>query len=90
MQLVDAPRPRIPDSHPLWMTSKWLTMNVMMVDPNRVLVDTNEEPTIKMFEKLGIQCIKVCMATWYSLIPVPSPDLISVACQAGEGLGIWH
>ena len=59
MQLVDAPRPTIPDSHPLWMTSKWLSMNVMMVDPNRVLVDPNEEPTIKMFEKLGIQCIKV-------------------------------
>ena len=30
-----------------------------MVDPNRVLVDANETPIIKMFEDLGIECIKV-------------------------------
>ena len=49
----------MPDSHPLWMSSKWLSMNVLMLDPERVVVDANEEPTIKMFEKLGIKCVKV-------------------------------
>ena len=34
-------------------------MNVLMLDPERVVVDANEEPTIKMFEKLGIKCVKV-------------------------------
>ena len=59
LQMVTAPQPLIPDSHPLWMSSKWLSMNVLMLDPTRVVVDANEEPTIKMFEKLGIKCIKV-------------------------------
>ena len=59
MQVVTAPQPLIPDSHPLWMSSRWLSMNVLMLDPTRVVVDANEEPTIKMFEKLGIQCVKV-------------------------------
>ena len=62
MQLVEAPRPTMPDSHPLWFSSKWLSMNVLMLDPQRVVVDANEVPTQKMFEKLGIKCIKVCSA----------------------------
>ena len=57
---MTAPQPLIPDSHPLWMSSKWLSMNVLMLDPKRVVVDANEEPTIKMFENLGIKCVKVC------------------------------
>ena len=48
------------------MSSKWLSMNVLMLDPKRVLVDKEEEPTQKMFEKLGIQCIKVCIGIIYS------------------------
>lgn len=59
MQMVTAPEPLIPDSHPLWMSSKWLSMNVLMLDPTRVVVEADEKPTIKMFEKLGIKCIKV-------------------------------
>ena len=34
-------------------------MNVLMLDPNRVVVDKNEEPTIQMFKKLGIQTIPI-------------------------------
>ena len=56
---MEAPEPVFPDSIPLWMTSKWLSMNVLMLDPKRVLVSAFETPTQKMFEKLGIQCIKV-------------------------------
>ena len=35
-------------------------MNVLMLDPQRVVVAKTEEPIQKMFEKLGIKCIKVC------------------------------
>ena len=58
-QVVEAPNPVIPDSHPLWMSSKWLSMNVLMLDSKRVVVEAQEEPIHKMFEKLGIKCIKV-------------------------------
>lgn len=57
--IVTPPTPVIPDDHPLWMSSKWLSMNVLMLDEKRVMVDANEGPIQKMFEKLGISTIKV-------------------------------
>lgn len=39
--------------HPLWMSSKWLSMNVLMLDEKRVMVDANEATIHKMFESLG-------------------------------------
>ncbi|KAL7980078.1 hypothetical protein Chor_001346, partial [Crotalus horridus] len=53
------PLPLIPDNHPLWMSSKWLSMNVLMLDEKRVMVDANEIPIQKLFESLGISTIKV-------------------------------
>ena len=47
-KIVEAPLPLIPDSHPLWMTSKWLSMNVLMLDEKRVVVDPNEVTTVKV------------------------------------------
>ena len=57
--MVEAPEPVMPDDSPMWMSSEWLSMNVLMLDPKRVLVSAAEIPTQKTFEKLGIQCIKV-------------------------------
>ncbi|KAL7823629.1 hypothetical protein AOLI_G00330270, partial [Acnodon oligacanthus] len=57
--VVKPPMPLIPDDHPLWMSSKWLSMNVLMLDEKRVLVDANETTIQKMFENLGIKTIKV-------------------------------
>ncbi|KPP73889.1 glycine amidinotransferase, mitochondrial-like [Scleropages formosus] len=57
--VVKPPTPLIPDDHPLWMSSKWLSMNVLMLDEKRVMVDANETSIQKMFERLGIKPIKV-------------------------------
>lgn len=35
------------------MSSKWLSMNVLMLDEKRVMVDANETTIQKMFESLG-------------------------------------
>ena len=43
----------------MWMASKWLSMNVLMLDTKRVMVDSNEHTTMEMFENLGIKCIPV-------------------------------
>ena len=65
-KIVTAPKPAVPDSWPLWMTSKWLSMNTLMLDEKRVLVEKEEVPTQRMFEKLGIKCIKVSpIKTWF-------------------------
>ena len=47
-KLVEAPTPLISDSHPLWMSSKWLSMNVLMIDEKRVVVAENEVTTQKV------------------------------------------
>uniref|UniRef100_A0A670YEE1 Glycine amidinotransferase n=1 Tax=Pseudonaja textilis TaxID=8673 RepID=A0A670YEE1_PSETE len=57
--IIHPPLPLIPDNHPLWMSSKWLSMNVLMLDEKRVMVDANETPIQKLFESLGISTIKV-------------------------------
>ncbi|XP_038668886.1 glycine amidinotransferase, mitochondrial [Scyliorhinus canicula] len=57
--IVAPPSPLMPDDHPLWMGSKWLSMNVLMLDEKRVMVQKNETTIQKMFEKLGIKTIKV-------------------------------
>ena len=58
---MTVPPPTIPDEHPLWLGSKWLSMNVLMLDQKRVIVEKEEYPIQRMFEKLGIECIKVRM-----------------------------
>ena len=45
-------------------------MNTLMLDEKRVLVEKDEIPTQKMFEKLGIECIKVSQTKTVSLIRI--------------------
>ncbi len=52
--VIVPPEPLVPDSHPLWMSSKWLSMNVLMLDEKRVLVDKNETSTIKVRLRLRL------------------------------------
>ena len=52
------PESTIPDSHPLYMTSKWIHTNVLMLDESRVIVEAGEEPLIKAFESWGFKTIK--------------------------------
>lgn len=56
------------------MSSKWLSMNVLMLDPKRVMVDRDEKTIIKMFEKLGI---------------TPIPVSIRFANSLGGGFHCW-
>ena len=47
-QVIKPPTPLISDDHPLWMSSKWLSMNVLMLDPKRVVVSKYEYTTQKV------------------------------------------
>ncbi len=48
-----APQPIIPDHHPLYMTSKWINMNILMLDEKRVVVERQDEPMIAALKKWG-------------------------------------
>jgi glycine amidinotransferase len=50
-----APKPWIPDSIPLFMSSRWLTMNVLMLDQERVMVERHDEVMIKAFKDWGFK-----------------------------------
>jgi glycine amidinotransferase len=47
----------MPDSHMLYMTSKWINMNVIMLDEERVIVESEEEATIRAFRRWGFKPI---------------------------------
>jgi glycine amidinotransferase len=55
--VMAAPAPVIPDGHPLYLTSKWITMNVLMLDHDRVVVERQEEPTIVTLRRFGFTVI---------------------------------
>lgn len=48
-----SPQPIIPDGHPLYMTSKWINMNILMLDEKRVVVEYQDEPMITALKKWG-------------------------------------
>ena len=46
--IVEPPAPLMSDSHSMWLSSKWLSMNVLMLDPKRVVVEKDETTTQKV------------------------------------------
>lgn len=52
-----APRPVIPDGHPLYITSKWINMNVLMIDEERMVVEAQDEPMRRLAESWGMTAI---------------------------------
>jgi glycine amidinotransferase len=56
-EILYCPKPCIPDSHPLYMTSKWINMNIIMLDEERVIVERQEESMIRAFKEWGFKPI---------------------------------
>jgi glycine amidinotransferase len=52
--VLAAPRPVIPAAHPLYMTSPWINMNVLMLDEERVVVERQDEPMIAALKRWGM------------------------------------
>lgn len=51
------PAPCIPHDHPLYMSSRWIVMNLFMLDEERVIVEENEEPLIQELKQWGLEPI---------------------------------
>lgn len=54
-----APPPALPATHMLYMSSAWLSMNVLMLDEHRVVVEDGETPLIAMLEDWGFETVRV-------------------------------
>lgn len=55
--ILYAPEPCIPHSHTLYMTSRWINMNILMLDHERIIVEKDEETIIKAFKDFGLKPI---------------------------------
>ncbi|MEJ8821748.1 amidinotransferase [Variovorax humicola] len=54
-----APSPAVRPGHTLYMSSAWLSMNVLMLSPDTVVVETHEAEMINFFEKWGFNVVPV-------------------------------
>jgi glycine amidinotransferase len=57
--VVTAAPPTLPEDWPLYMSSRWLCMNVLILDPKRIIVERQEEPTQALFKDLGFDVVPV-------------------------------
>jgi glycine amidinotransferase len=58
-EILTPPPPTIPDSHPLYFTSKWVSINVLSLDEERILVEEQEKPLIGFLKEHGFKPIPV-------------------------------
>ncbi|XP_063421694.1 glycine amidinotransferase, mitochondrial-like [Mytilus trossulus] len=58
-EIQSAPMPFTTNIPELCQSSYWLCMNLLLVSPDRAIVEETEIPTINYLESLGIKCIRV-------------------------------
>lgn len=58
-EILTAPLPSISDSLPLYFTSKWISINVLSIDEERVVVEEQEAPLIAFLKEHGFKPIPV-------------------------------
>jgi glycine amidinotransferase len=55
--ILESPEPCMQDNHCLYMTSKWINMNLLSLDEKRVIVEKKEESMISALKKWGFKPI---------------------------------
>lgn len=66
-EILYPPEPLIPDDHPLYFSSKWVTVNVLSIDEERVLVEAQETNLINYLKEHGFKPISVPFRNFMSL-----------------------
>ncbi|KWK75299.1 amidinotransferase [Burkholderia ubonensis] len=56
-EVLVPPPSSLPQDHPLFFTSRWISVNVIMLDPHHVLVEENEHELIQAFKTWKIEPI---------------------------------
>lgn len=66
-EILTPPDPTVPDDHPFYFTSKWLSLNVLSLDEKRVVVDAAEGAMIDFLKSKGFDPIPVPFRNFGSL-----------------------
>lgn len=64
--ILEAPRPTLPDDWPMYFCSPWVSMNVLSLDERTVVVERHEEPLIEALTAWGFRCIPLDFRHVYS------------------------
>ena len=57
-EILVCPEPNMPESHPMFNCSRWISMNVVMLDEERVIVSKGEDDLIHAFKRWGFKPIE--------------------------------
>lgn len=66
-EVVEAATPTLPADWPQYLGSKWLCMNTLILDPERIIVERQEVPMQKLYKSLGFKVITVDFRHVYTL-----------------------
>ena len=56
--VLTCPEPEMPASHPMYNCSRWIMMNVLMIDERRVIVSKGEDDFVRQLRKWGFEPIE--------------------------------
>lgn len=56
-EVIEAPKPALSSRHKLYMTSNWLSANILMLDEKRIVVEAQEEEFIAILKRRGFDPI---------------------------------
>ena len=56
-EILTCPEPIMPKTHPMYTCSSWISMNVVMLDEERVIISREEEPLINALKSWGFKPI---------------------------------
>src|SRR5262249_24019897 len=62
-----APKPNMPAEHTLYLSSKWINMNVLMLGEQRVVVERDHAPMIAHFKQCAFKPILCGFRTFSSV-----------------------
>ncbi len=65
-EIRTAPEPTLPPDWPMYLSSSWISMNVLSLSPDTVVVESHERPLIDMLTAWGFRCIAVDFRHVYS------------------------
>jgi glycine amidinotransferase len=55
--ILVCPEPSMPEDYPMYNCSRWISMNVLMLDEERVIVARGEDRLIQAFKEWGFKPI---------------------------------
>ncbi len=58
-EVVEAAKPRLEEKYPMTYCSVWLSMNLLVIDPKTVCVESTETAQMEQLDKLGFEVVPV-------------------------------